>query len=92
MVDNLLLAQYLRAPSLMGAQRASVRIWGSPMSRRLPHARSVGQTQRAAVARAIVNKPRLILADEPISDLDDANATAAVELLLPRPAHATQLW
>ena len=59
------------------------RIWGLRMPRtggRTPSA-SVN-LQRAAVARAVVNKPCLILADEPTSNLDDANATAALDLLL----------
>jgi len=83
-LGNLLLAQYLA-----GAKQnihdahlllASLGLTGKAYSR--PHALSFGQMQRAAVARAVVNKPRLILADEPTSNLDDANAAAALDLLL----------
>ena len=42
---------------------------------------SQGQAQRVAVARALVNRPVLVLADEPSSALDDDNATALLELL-----------
>lgn len=42
---------------------------------------SVGQQQRAAIARALVNRPALILADEPTSALDDGNTEGVVALL-----------
>jgi ABC-type lipoprotein export system ATPase subunit len=42
---------------------------------------SQGEQQRATIARALVNKPKLILADEPTSALDDKNCNAVVELL-----------
>lgn len=47
----------------------------------LPHALSHGQAQRVAVARAVVNRPPLLLADEPTSNLDDDNALQVLELL-----------
>lgn len=47
---------------------------------------SVGQQQRASIARGLVNRPRLLLADEPTAALDHANAATVSRLLRERAA------
>jgi putative ABC transport system ATP-binding protein len=47
-----------------------------------PSELSQGQLQRVSIARAVINKPALLIADEPTSSLDDKNADAVLELLL----------
>ncbi|GLU53529.1 ABC transporter ATP-binding protein [Dyadobacter frigoris] len=47
-----------------------------------PSELSQGQLQRASIARAVLNKPTLLIADEPTSSLDNKNAKAVINLLL----------
>ena len=47
-----------------------------------PHALSGGEQQRVSIARALLNKPQLILADEPTGNLDIETSEEIMQLLL----------
>lgn len=82
-MENLLLAQYL-AGMPQDRRRAEEVLTSLDLAEKAgarPHELSFGQAQRVAVARAVVNRPRLLLADEPTSNLDDARCLQVLELL-----------
>jgi putative ABC transport system ATP-binding protein len=58
------------------------RLGMGPLAPRLPDELSGGQRQRVAVARAVVHRPAVVLADEPTGALDPDNARAVIELLV----------
>jgi len=65
-------------------QRAKELLDRVGLSHRLSHkpaTMSVGEQQRTAVARALANEPKLLLADEPTANVDPANQQAMIELI-----------
>jgi len=84
--DNLALARYLAGltPDAARIDETLERVGLAAFKGSYPAQLSQGQRQRVALARALVNEPQLILADEPTSSLDDANAERVATLLIER--------
>src|SRR6202046_1779100 len=80
-LENVMLAQYFHSTTdEREAQQALERVGLGDRLEHLPTQLSGGEQQRVAVARALINHPKLILADEPTGNLDEANEETVIQL------------
>lgn len=81
-LENVMLAQYYHSvPDEPSARKALDMVGLSHRMDHLPSQLSGGEQQRVCIARALVNEPPLIFADEPTGNLDEQNELKVLELL-----------
>lgn len=86
-LENVMLAQHFH--SMVDEAQAGIALQSVEMDHRaghLPAQLSGGEQQRVCIARALINEPRLVLADEPTGNLDEANEQKVLEIF--RQLHA----
>ena len=80
-LENVMVAQYYHSmPDEKEAMEALERVGLADRAHHLPSQLSGGEQQRVCVARALINHPELILADEPTGNLDETNERIVLDL------------
>jgi putative ABC transport system ATP-binding protein len=81
-LENVMVAQYYHSMiDEAEALRALDRVGLADRAKHLPRQLSGGEQQRVCIARALINYPSLILADEPTGNLDETNERVVLEIL-----------
>lgn len=82
-LDNLLLANYLAGlkPDRTRARQLAETLGFADHLTKKTTRLSLGEQQRVGIARALMNRARVLLADEPTSNLDDDNCNRVIDLL-----------
>jgi len=91
-LENVMVAQYYHSvPDEAEAMEALRRVGLADRAKHLPSQLSGGEQQRVCIARALINYPELILADEPTGNLDEANENIVLEIFRQLHAEGTTL-